>query len=183
LSQRRGNDSWINPLLSQLNLIETKEAPADPQYHWKKIEECQLAERVGRVVAEINNAAGYRALDMFEFLPPQRKVLRVSFMKKSTKHSMEIVLGNNGVLLLFSTAGRFLTGWKRLFSRSSSSKSSSSLQWQQLLNTDEILAQDIQTWFSYLLSGLDKKFRPDNMASMVAAADTDVRATYRKVSA
>lgn len=68
-------------------------------------------------------------------------------------------------------------------SRSSSSKSSSSLQWQQLLNTDEILAQDIQTWFSYLLSGLDKKFRPDNMASMVAAADTDVRATYRKVSA
>lgn len=182
MSKRAGNDHWINPLLSQLNLIETKEAPADPQFHWKKIEECQLAERVGRVVAEINGAAGYRVLDMFEFLPPQRKVLRVSFTKKRAKHSMEVVLGNNGILLLFSTSGRLLTGWRRLFS-GPSAKASSSIQWQQLLNPEEVVAQDIQTWFSYLLSGLDRKFRPDTMASMVAAADTDVRATYRKASA
>lgn len=182
MNQRRGNDHWINPLLTQLNLIEFKEMNPDPRHSWQKIEECQLIERIGNVMAEINGAAGYHVLELLEYLPPQKKVLRVSFDRNRVQHNLELVLCNEGILLLFSTSKRVSSGWERYFPQSSM-RDNSAVEWEQVIHPEEILSQDIQVWFSYLLSGLDKKFRPDFVSSTSPAADTGLSVALRKASA
>ena len=178
----RENDHWINPLLTQLNLIDIKEATVDPRHNWKKIEESQLVERIGRIVAEINGAAGYQILEMLEYLPPQKKVLRVSFDKTRVQYNIDLALRNEAILLLFSTAKHFSSGWERYFPQSSM-RDNSTVEWEQVIHPGEILAHHIQSWFSYLLSGLDRKFRPDVVGSALPDEDADLSAALRKASA
>jgi hypothetical protein len=182
LNQRQGNDYWISPLLSKLNLIKAEEANADPRHYWKSIEECKLLERIGKVTAEINGAAGYHVLQMVEYLPPQKKVIHISFKRKRVKHRLELVLRNEGILLVFSTARHILPRWDCFF-RQASLKDNSTVVWEQIIRPEEILEENIQAWLSYLLSGLDKKFRLDQILRASASQETALDAALRKASA
>jgi len=182
LSQRFENDQWINPLLSQLKLIEMKDVIVDPRHLWEKIEENHLLERISKLVAEINTAAGNHILEMLEFLPPQKKVLVINFGKNGVQHKMEVTLENEGIFITFGTAKRFSTGWERYFSQNSR-KDNYAVAWEQAIHPAEILSKDIQNWFTYLLSGLNKKFRPDLLLSSVDSTESGLSATLRKASA
>ena len=179
---RRGNDHWINPLLTQLNLIPAKEVNSDPRQYWKNIEECQLLERIGRVIAEINDAVGYHVLEMLEYLPPQNKVIRVSFDKDSVQYKMELVLRGEGILLVFSAAKQVSARWDRYFPQSSR-KDNSVVVWEQIIRPEEVLDENIQAWLSYLLSGLDKQFRLDQILRASTTAENELSAALRKASA
>jgi hypothetical protein len=182
LSQRHENENWINPLLSELKLVEIKEEVIDPQYLWNQIERNQLTERISTLVAEINEAAGYHVLEMLEFLPPQKKVLFISFDRNGAQHKMEIVLRNRGIFLIFGTVRRFTSGWDRYFAQSSRNSNYAKV-WEQTICPGEILSKNIQSWLSYLLSGLDRKFRPDGLIPAIESAETDLGASLRKASA
>jgi hypothetical protein len=182
LNQKRENDHWISPLLTRLNLIPAKEANSDPRHYWKNIEECQLLERIGRVVAEINEAVGYHVFEMLEYLPPQKKVCHVSFDRNRVQYKMELVLWNEGILLVFSTAKHVSARWDRYFPQSSM-KDNSIVVWEQIIRPEEVLDQNIQAWLSYLLSGLDKEFRVDQILRASTAAESDLSAALRKASA
>jgi hypothetical protein len=182
MDQRRGTNHWINPLLTKLNLIQAKEMDADFRHYWSQIEECQLLERIGGVIAEINGAAGYHVLELIEFLPPQKKVIRVSFDRNRVRYNMEIVLRSDGILLLFSTSRRFSAGWDRYFHQTSM-RHNSAVSWEQMVKPEEILERDIQVWFSYLLSGLEKRFRPDNQEQLIEASNSVLDTAFRKASA
>jgi hypothetical protein len=182
LNQRQGNDHWISPLLSQLNLIQAREVNTDPSHYWRIIEECQLLERVGKVIAEVNGAAGYHVLEMLEYLPPQKKVFQIGFDRNRVQHKMELALPNEGILLMFSTAKLSSARWDRYFPQNSM-KSNATIVWEQLIHPEEILAKDIQAWFSFLLSGLDKKYSPDSLLATSPSTDSGLSAALRKASA
>lgn len=182
MSQRQENDQWINPLLSQLKLIEIKDVVADPRRLRQQIEENQLMDRVGKLVAEVNDTAGYHVLEMLEFLPPQKKVLVINFDRNDVQHKLEITLRNEGIFITFGTLKSFLASWDRYFAQNSR-KDSYSLAWEQTIHPAEILSKDIQNWFSYLLSGLDKKFRLDVLALAVEPAEAELGVNLRKASA
>jgi hypothetical protein len=119
---------------------------------------------------------------MLEYLPPQKNILHINFDRNSTQHKMELVLRKEGIVLIFGTVKRSLTGWERYFPQNHG-KSNYSVAWELTIQPAEILSKDIQAWFSYLLSGLDKKFRPDEVASLVPSIDSGLNATLRKASA
>jgi hypothetical protein len=184
LDQRRSSENWINPLLKRLDLVREGEANLSRNACWRQIEACELVERVGRLVAEVNLTAGYRILEMVDFLPPQKNVLRVSFDRQRIKHSLEIVIRSDGIVLMFSTKSRFVAGWRHIVSTFSKSKRRfSTVVWEQTIHPGEILEQNIQAWVSFLLSGLDKKFRLDQILKASATTNTDLNATLRKISA
>jgi hypothetical protein len=180
--RQRGNAQWINPLLTRLNLVRKREQDSDRINFWKQIEDSELADRVGRLVAEINAAAGYHVLEMLDFLPPQKNVLRVSFERKRVKHNLEIAIRDYGIALMFSKTRRVLTGWER-YIPGHSMRDSSTLVWEQVIHPAEVVEPNIQAWLSYLVSGLDKQFRLDQILHASSEAQADKSASLRKVSA
>jgi hypothetical protein len=184
LDERRGNEYWINPLLKRLDLVREAEANLPQNACWRQIEECELTERVGRLVSEVNRAAGYHVLEMVDYLPPQKIVLRVSFTRPRVKHSLEIVIRNGEIVLMFSTKGRFGAAWRNIVSTFSKPKRrNSTVVWEQTIHPGEILEQNIQAWISFLLSGLDKRFRLDQILQASLTSNTDFNAILRKLSA
>jgi hypothetical protein len=119
---------------------------------------------------------------MVDFLPPQKNVLRVSFDQHRVKHNLEIVIRESGILLMFSTTRRGSTGWGRYVSFRSM-RNKSVLVWEEIIHPEEILEQNIQAWVSYLLSGLDKKFRLDQILQASLTAEAGLNAILRKISA
>ena len=130
MSQRRGNEYWINPLLKRFNLVRKSEADLARDTCWRQIEECELSDRIGKLVAEVNRAAGHHLLEMLDFLPPQKNVLRVTFDRQRVKHSLEIVIRESGIVLMFSTRRRVSVGWGRYIS-THSMRHNSTLVWEQ----------------------------------------------------
>ncbi len=182
MSQRRGNEYWINPLLKRFNLVRKTEADLARDTYWRQIEECELADRIGKLVAEVNRAAGHHILEMLDFLPGQKNVLRITFDRQRIKHSLEIVIRESGVVLMFSTRKRVSVGWGRYIS-THSMRHNSTLVWEQYIYPEEVLEQNIQAWVSYLLSGLDKKFRLDQILNASPTAEADLSEALRKASA
>lgn len=182
MNQGPGNEYWINPLLKRLDLVREGEPNLPQNACWRQIEESELVERIGKLVAEVNRTARYHLLEMVDFLPPQKIVLRVSFARKWVKHNLEIVIRDSGIVLMFSTTRRETTGWRR-FVAIRAARKSRSLVWEQAIYPVEILEQNIQAWISYLLSGLDKKFRLDQILQASLTTNTDFNAILRKISA
>jgi hypothetical protein len=182
LNREQRNSPWINPLLTRLKLIPVKEENTDPRPYWNSIEECKLLERIGRVVGEVNAAAGYHLLEMQEYLPPQKTFFHINFDRNRVQYRMELVLREDGIVLVFSSAKHVSARWDRYFPQSSR-KDNSNVAWEQVIHPAEILEQNIQAWLSYLLSGLDKQFRLDQILNGITPPEANLSAALRKISA
>jgi hypothetical protein len=150
---------------------------------WTQIEEYQLADRISKIVADINEAAGYRVLDLLDFLPPQTTILRVKFSKGYTQYILEIVAREDGAAVVFSSSSKAADLWKHFFrNQSRSRKHSVSLKLD--IHPAEILSDDyLQSWFFYLLSEFNNKFKPNAAQPLSEKEHTDFMAAFRKASA
>ena len=83
---------------------------------------------------------------------------------------------------MFSTQRRVSIGWARYISINAV-RNNSTLVWEQNIHPEDVLEQNIQAWLSYLLSGLDKKFRLDQILHASSTADEALNAAFRKISA
>ena len=182
MTQRHGDDHWINPLLTRLNLVGKADKDLDATAFWKQIEECELAERIGTLVAGVNRVAGSHILEMTEYLPPQTNVLRVSFKRHRVKHNLEIMIQESGIVLMFSNTKIASTGWER-YLPNYAIRDNYNLLWEQAIYPCKILEQNIQAWLSYLLSGLSKEFRLDQILQATETAESGLSAALRKLSA
>lgn len=182
MDRKPDNEHWINPLLKRLDLVREGETVLPQNSFWRQIEECELVERIGRIVAEVNLAAGYHLLEMLDYLPPQKNVLRVTFDRPRVKHSLEVAIQDGGIVLMFLTTRLEATGWRRYVSMHSA-RNTRTVVWEQAIRPGEILDQNIQAWLSFLLSGLDKKFRLDQILQASPTTNTDLSAILRKLSA
>jgi hypothetical protein len=178
-SKNNGHQSWISPLLTHLNLVREEQFLADFRSYRTQMEECQLPERIRRVVANVNGAAGYHVLELLDFLPPQKTVLRISYSKEHTRHSMEIVARESGAAALFYR--KKSDKWERFFPNHSR-KGVRVTVFEQDFHPAEILEEDIQSWISYLLSGFEKKFKPSEKLQLSEKSDLRMNAAVGKAS-
>jgi hypothetical protein len=181
-SKNNGHQSWINPLLTKLNLVQAKQSLVDFRPYWAKMEECRLQERIRRVVADVNGTAGYHVLELLDFLPPQETVLRVSFSKQQTDYVMEIRLRESGTSLVFYSVRKTPDTWGRYFPNHARKGMRVSI-FEQDFHPAEILEVDIQSWISYLLSGFENKFKPSERRQLSQKSDLRMSAAVGKASA
>jgi hypothetical protein len=181
-AKNEARDNWINPLLSELDLVQADTRLVDYRTYWTQLEECRLPERIRKVVAEVNGAAGYHVLELLDFLPPQRTILRVKFTKHETEHILEVVLREHGLAVCFYSLRKFSLNWRGLFSNHSRTRNRTNVL-EQNIQPAEILDDNIQAWFSYLLSGLEKKFKPNGKQRLSENSSLHVNAAVEKVSA
>ena len=182
MNQDQRNSHWINPLLTQLKIVRKSPESADSNCSWKEIEQSHLPDRVGRIAAEINEAAGYHLLETLYYLPPQKSVLCIRFDRNRHKHSMEIEVRGNETILKFSTSKHVSFGWERYFSSDPLSNGSTVI-WEEGIQPGEVTDEHVQGWLTYLLSGLSKDFRPDQIFGSPAVEESSLSAALRKASA
>lgn len=180
MNRDQGNKLWIDPVLTQLKLVRKSEERSESQSPREQIEGSALADRIGRIASEINEAAGYHLLETLYYLPPQKTTLSVRFDRDRAKHNMEIEVRDSATFLKFSTRKRSAWGWERYFPGAHLNREST-VVWEQMIQPGNVLDEHIQGWLTYLLSGLDKEFRPDQVSP--SASESDLSAILRKASA
>ena len=178
----RSKNPWIDPLLSQLKLVREPEKKAAVESAWNRIEAAQLSDRVGKIAAEINEAAGYHLLETLHFLPPQRNVLSVRFDRNRAKHLLAITIRDSEIRLKFSTSKDLFFGLER-YILSEPPKRNWTLIWDQAIQPELVQEEHIQGWVTYLLSELNREFRPDASDPNAASAESNLTAMLRKASA
>jgi hypothetical protein len=179
----KAENDWINSVLIQQNLVEPKEEHfVDLKPCWAKMEECRLVESIGEMVADINGAAGYYMLELQDFLPPQTTILIIRFPKRFVEYVLEIMAREDGAAAVaFYSLSKISELWEHYFRNQSPRKPSISLELD--FHPAEILNDDLQRWFSYILSGFDKKLKPNAAHQMSEKENTELSAAVRKKSA
>ncbi len=156
---KQPSGNWIAPLVTELNLVRERETVINLDLFRAQLEDSQLLERIRKVAAEINAEVGYHALDLMDFLSPQRTVLRLSLSKNRTEYIFEIVLRVSGPAVVFHSVPEDSDRWNWYLYGSSGSRGSR-IAFNQNFNPAEITEEIIQVWFSFLLSRFDDKFKP-----------------------
>jgi hypothetical protein len=156
----KAEGDWINSLLKR-DLLQPKEHDSvDLKPCWAQVEECRLVERIGEIVEDINGAAGNHILELQDYLPPQATILRVVFSKWHTEYALEIVARERGAAaVVFYSLSRLSELWEPYF-RNRSRSVSPSIYLELDIHPAEVVSDDLQRWFSYLLSGFKNKFKP-----------------------
>ncbi len=181
-AENKIGEVWINSLLTKLDLVKSNEGSVDLGQYWDQIEECHLTERIRKIVADVNEAAGYHVLELLDFLPPQRTVLRVSFFKKHLELVMEIVVDEGGTGLMFYSVAKSNEMWDRYFPNHSRKGNRVTFQEQDIYPA-EVLEKDVQAWISYVLSGFNKKFKPSPRDQSSPGSELRISALLDKASA
>jgi hypothetical protein len=175
-------DNWINPLLSQLDLVHLENGLIDFKAYRTQLEEFRLPERIRQIVAGVNGTAGYHVLELLDFLPPQRTVLRVNFAKEHTENIMELVLRQSGPTVKFYSLKKASNPWSGFFPTLSRRRNRSSFL-DLGIHPAEVLDDHIQAWLSYLLSGFAKKFKPRGKQPLSENSQLHLSAAIGKASA
>jgi hypothetical protein len=179
----KAENDWINSILKRQNLLQPKDKHVvDLKPCWAQIGECRMVERIGEMVADINGAAGYCMLELQDFLPPQRTILIIRFSKRFAEYVLEIMAREDGAAAVaFYSLSKVFDLWEYYFRNRPRRKPSISLELD--FHPAEILNDDLQRWFSYLLSGFDKKLKPNAAQRMSEKKYTELSAAARKKSA
>ncbi len=149
-----GNHSWIKLLLMRLELFQqVEDVVSDVGRFWAQLEKCQFLERIEEVVEEVNQTAGRDILHLDYFLPPQSSFLKITFSRSRVEHVMKIVLWSTGPALIFYSHNESSADYDRR-------TANPAIEFVQYIQPEEVTEDDIQRWFSYLLSGFKRKFRP-----------------------
>jgi hypothetical protein len=129
------------------------------------LETYRIPERIRQTVTAINEEIGYEALYLLDFLPPQRSVVRLSFFKKKTEYIMKIVLRTNGPAVVFQSVTGAHGSWRHYIYKVSHAMGSR-VAFKQTFMPAKITDEIIRSWFRFLLSGFNKKFKPEMLGSI-----------------
>ena len=179
----KAQNDWVNSLLTQQNLVQPKnENSVDLKPCWAQIEECRMVERMGQMAGDINRAAGYYMLELQDFLPPQKTILSIRFSKRYAEYVLEIVAREGGAAVVFYSLSKVPDLWEHYF-RNQSRLRNPSITLEVDICPAEILDDDLQRWFSYLLSGFRNKFKPYAAQQRAEKEYKEFNAAGRKKSA
>jgi hypothetical protein len=173
---------WINPLLEKLDLARPKRIPIDIGILWAELEECRVPDRIHNVAANINREAGYHVLNLLDYLPPQRSVVRVVYPRNKVEFVMAIVLLAYGPAVTFHSARVVTSRWDRYVPGRSGSREHP-VEIIRGVRANEITDSMIQLWFSFLLSGFSREFASALQQPMPEREDARSNSLFRKASA
>jgi hypothetical protein len=177
-------NDWVHSVLKRQNLLEPSGGNiVDLKLSWAQIEECQIVERLGEMVADINRAAGYSMLELQDYLPPQTTVVRIVFSKWHAEYVLEIIARERGAAeVVFYSLGKISELWRSYF-RSQSQSVNPSISLELNIHPAEILSDDLQSWFSYLVSGFKNRLKPNAPRQLSGSEQLESRNAVRKKSA
>jgi hypothetical protein len=154
------NSRRIGSLIKELYIVREQEPSVDLNGFRAQLDKYQLPERIRQTAAAINEEIGYQALYLLDFLPPQHSVVRVSISKNKNEYIMKIVLRASGPAVVFHSVTRGYGSWRKFIykvSRSAGWHIAFEQNFMPATITDEI----IWGWFCFLISGFEKKFKPE----------------------
>jgi hypothetical protein len=164
------NSDWIGSLVKEIKLIKQNVPVVDLDSSRAQLEKYQMPERVRQTAAAVNEKIGDQALYLLDFLPPQHSVVRLSFWKNKTEYVMKIVLRTSGPAVIFQSVTGVYGSWRRYICGVSHSWGSH-VAFKQTFMPAKITDEIIRHWFRFLLSGFDKKFKPEMSGSVETPSD------------
>jgi hypothetical protein len=154
------NSRRIGSLVKKLDIVREKEPGVDPNGFRTQLDKYQLPERIRETAAAINEEMGYQALYLLDYLPPQHSVLRVSISKNKIEYIMKIVIRASGPAVVFYSVTRGYGLWRKFISKVSHS-AGSHIAFEQNFMPATITDEITRGWFCFLVSGFEKKFKPE----------------------
>ncbi len=154
------NSRRIGSLIKELHIVREQEPSGDLNGFWAQLDKYQLPERIRHAAAAINEEIGYQALYVYDFLPPQHSVVRVSISKNKNEYIMKIVLRTSGPAVVFHSVTTGYGLWRKYIYKVLHSVGSH-IAFEQNFMPATITDEIIRDWFCFLVSGFEKKFKPE----------------------
>ena len=154
------NSRRIGSPVKKLDIVREKEPSVDINGIRTQLDKYQLPERIRQTAAAINEEIGHQALYLLDFLPPQHSVVRVSISKNKNEYIMKIVLRASGPAVVFHSVTRGYGLWRKFIYKVSHS-AGLHITFEQNFMPATITDEIIMGWFCFLVSGFDKKFKPE----------------------
>jgi hypothetical protein len=154
------NSRRIVSLVKDLDIVREKDPRVDLNGFRAQLDKYQLPERIRQTAAAINEEIGYQALYLLYFLPPQHSVVRVSISKNKIEYIMKIVLRASGPAIVFHSVTRGHRSWRKYIYKVFHS-AGSHIAFEQNFMPATITDEIIRGWFCFLVSGFEKKFKPE----------------------
>jgi hypothetical protein len=154
------NSRWIGSLVKEVDIVREKEPSVDLNGFRAQLDKYQLSERIRQTAAVINEEIGYQALYLLDFVPPQHSVVSVSISKNKNEYIMKIVLRASGPAVVFHSVTRGYGSWRKFIYKVLHS-AGSHIAFEQNFMPASITDEIIRDWFCFLVSGFEKKFKPD----------------------
>jgi len=154
--------AWVRPLLAELGLVRPRSHRPGLAGVRKRVEESGLLDRMHALRERINQQARGLVVDEQLFLPPHHVLRRYSFGSNGIEHVMQISVHTSGPRVDFFSQdrnGRRYSYVRYLYHRDSGDLRSD-MKLSFALDSVRVGEDDLRRWFSYLLWGLQPKFKP-----------------------
>jgi hypothetical protein len=137
-------------------------------YQREKLEESALIGLVSLVCSEINTRAGNLLVEAQSYLPPQALVRSFLFVNGPSEYVMQIaVCGSRSMLTFIERNWRDLSRnrlVRTLYELGALQPLRARTRFSCLIDEPSLTRAEVEKWFSYLLSGLQSKFEPNDRA-------------------
>jgi hypothetical protein len=120
-------------------------------------------------------------IELLDFLPPQKTVLRVSFSEEGTGNKMEIVVREHSAAVV-SRSRKEISGARALYLPKSPRVRNRTTFVDLDFPAAEILEENIERWFSYLLSRFESKYRLSPIPQPAVSPGPRIGATFDEAS-
>lgn len=155
-----GDFFWIRSLLAELHLLNQRGWPKAPAELWQELAQSDLLQRLEPLPSLINEQAGQHVIEAHWMLPPQEVVFSFTVVRNDTEFFMRLILHQAGPMLVFLS--------KKLDSGCARSaiynyfmgNNPFHVKLHFVIHPAHVTDQDLRQWFSYLLSGFRRSFRP-----------------------
>jgi hypothetical protein len=127
------------------------------------IKRSRLIERMHEIYLSINSEAGQNILYEQSFLQPQQVLCQYTFDKEDIVYEMSVAFSAIGPTLVFASHRRDNMPHQilRLYGNFVDKMSCISY-WECPIDPSTVSENDLQQWFTFLLSGTSRKWSPKN---------------------
>jgi hypothetical protein len=149
-----------------------------------RVEKSSLITTLDDICAEINGHAKKAIITVQDYLPPEHLIRVFSFHRSDFEFILQIELwGEKPTLTFLSRRGddlptnpsvRFFYELRYLL------QGGTKIKFSQLVRDESLSREEVEGWFIYLLSGLDRRFRPQpRSGSVVRSGRRDEQRSFR----
>ena len=157
---------WLGDVITRFQLRSDTRNNSRINRHWSMIDRASLLERVCDVCQEINSGAREGVVYGRMFARPYPMAFRVGFVRGDTEFLMSLAMLDEIPTLVFSWRREYQ--WKKSllpWLRHSAARKEYPV-FEREIDPSSVSDAEIQRWFTYLLSGLRRRFKPVETKSM-----------------
>jgi hypothetical protein len=149
-----------------MGLLPDQSPQGDVDVFRHELEQSKLVERVRETASHVNREAERQFLELLEFLPPARSIVRAGFSRNNCSYFLEIVVRPAGPKAVFYTYKRPRVGLPRFFGGDNPAPNCK-VEFSLHFRAEAVTSGDLRNWFVYLISGFKEEFKP--VATFAAA--------------